>query len=158
MYPDAAALDRAATLIAAAHYPVLLLGLQCRGPAEAEWLRAMAESVPAPVLTTARATGVLPDSHPLVLGILGDGIVEPAVLGRADLIVTFGLDPVELPHAWPYQATVVHLARTSHPGHPFVPAVEVIGGIAEIVEELAPRLRGKTQANWDVALLARLKR
>lgn len=158
MHPDAAVLDRAATLIAAAHYPVLLLGLQCRGPAEAEWLRAMAESVPAPVLTTARATGVLPDSHPLVLGILGDGIVEPAVLGRADLIVTFGLDPVELPRAWSYQVPVIHLGRTPHPGHPFVPAVEVIGGIAEIVEELAPRLRGKTQANWDVALLARLKR
>lgn len=158
MYPDAAVLDRAATLIAGAHYPVLLVGRQCLGVAEAKWLSALAESVPAPVLTTEHAKGVFPDSHPLVLGILGDGVIEPAVLSRADLIVAIGLDPGELPRAWPYRAPVVHLAGTHHPGHPFVPAVEVIGGICEIVAELAPRLRRKTRANWDVTLLDRLKR
>ncbi len=159
MYPDADALDQAAKLIAAAHYPVLLLGVQCRGATEANWLRALAESVPAPVLITDQAKGVLPDSHPLVLGALTDHRIEQAVMGRADLVVAIGLEPTELrPHAWPYRAPVVHLARAPHPGHCFIPAVEVIGEISLIIEELAPRLRQKTQANWDIALVDRLKR
>lgn len=158
-HPDADALDRAAGLIAAAQYPVLLVGLQCRTVEEAQWLRALAESVPAPVLTTYKAKGVFPDSHPLALGVFRGGVTDEAVVRRADLIVAIGLDTVELiPRPWPYSASVIHLARTPHPGHYFVPAVEVLGEIGLIVEELAPRLRRKTQANWDVALVDRLKR
>ncbi len=159
MYPDADALDQAAKLIAAAQYPVLLLGVHCRGATEASWLRALAESVPAPVLTTDQAKGVLPDSHPLVLGVLTGDRIEQAVMGHADLVVAIGLEPMELrPHAWPHRAPVVHLARTPQPGHCFIPVVEVIGEISVIIEELAPRLRRKTQANWDIALVDRLKR
>lgn len=155
--PDADALDRAAQRIAAAYYPVLLVGLQCRAAQEAKWLRALAESIPAPVLTTYKAKGVFPDSHPLALGIFTGG--ESGLLGRADLIVAIGLDTVELvPRAWPYRSPVVHLARTPYTGHDFIPAVEVTGELGLIVEELAPRLRRKTQANWDVALVDRLKR
>jgi acetolactate synthase-1/2/3 large subunit len=159
LYPDAAALDQTAKLMAAAHYPVLLLGLQCQGATEADWLRALAESVPAPVLTTDQAKGVLPDSHPLVLGVLTGGVIDKAVISHADLVVAIGLDPTEfLPHAWPDQTQVIHLARTPYPRHYFAPAAEVIGEIRQIIEELAPRLRRKTQANWDLALVDRLKR
>jgi len=159
LYPDADALDQAAKLIAAAQYPVLLLGLQCRGATEANWLRALAESVPAPVLTTDQAKGVLPESHPLALGVLTGGVIEQAVMGRADLVGAIGLEPPEFfPHPWPCRAPVIHLARSPHPGHYFTPAVEVVGEIWQIIEELAPRLRRKTQANWDIALVDRLKR
>lgn len=157
MYPDAAALDHAAHLIAAARAPVLLLGRQCQG-AEAEWLQALAESVPAPVLTTDSASGALPESHPLALGALADETGR-AVLGRADLIVAIGLDPAErVPRLWPAAARLVLLAEEPPPELECSAAATVRGGIGQILEEMAPRLRGKTQANWDVALLDRLKR
>ena len=158
MYPDANALDQAANLIAAAHYPVLLLGRQCQGSAEAGWLRALAENVPAPVLTTDQAKGVLPDSHPLAFGALGSG-VERALLSRADLVVAIGLDPAErVPRLWPAGTRVALLVEEELPELECSAAAVVRGEICQIVEELAPRLRGKTQANWDVSLLDRLKR
>lgn len=157
MYPDAAALDHAAHLIAAARVPVLLLGRQCQG-AEAEWLRALAESVPAPVLTTDSASGALPESHPLALGAL-TGETGRAVLGRADLIVAIGLDPAErVPRLWPAATRLVLLAEAELPELECSAVAVVNGEISQILEDLAPRLRGKTQANWDVALLDRLKR
>ncbi len=156
-YPDAGALHRAADLLAAAEYPVLVVGLQCR--CATEWLRALAESVPAPVLTTRKAKGVFRDSHPLALGLFPGGDIERAVLARADLLVMAGVDPEELVGAPPLSpAPVAYLGETRLSEHAPPPLVQVIGEIGSILEELAPRLRGRTQANWDVALIDRLKR
>jgi acetolactate synthase-1/2/3 large subunit len=48
------------------------------------------------VLATYKAKGALPDPHPLALGIFTGGALEEPVVGRADLIITFGLDSVEM--------------------------------------------------------------
>ena len=157
--PDPRALDRAAELISAASRPVVIAGLQCRTPHDTEWLRAFAEALPAPVLTTRKAQGALSEAHPLALGIFTGSEQDDAVLGLADLIVTFGLDPDELNSGrWPYAAVVVHLSRTPHSDYPFTLLVEVVGDLSLILEELAPRLRGKTQVNWDMVQIDRLKR
>ncbi len=156
--PDPRALDRAAELIRAASRPAVVVGLQCC-PDDAAWLRAFAEALPAPVLTTSQAKEALSEAHPLALGIFTGSEHDDAVLGRADLIVTFGLDPMELnPRRWPYPALVVCLARTPHSGFPVTPLVEVVGDLALILEELAPRLKGQTQADWDMWELDRLKK
>lgn len=156
--PDPRALDRAAELIRAASHPVVIAGLQCR-PGDSGWLRALAEALPAPVLTTSQAKEALPEAHPLALGILAGGDADDAVLGLADLIVAFGLDPAEVnPRRWPYSALIVCLSRTPQSGLPFTPLVEAVGDLALILEELAPRLRGQTQVNWDMGELDRLKK
>ncbi len=156
--PDSRVLDRAAELIRAASRPVVIAGLQCT-PEDARWLRAFAEAVPAPVLATSKVEEALPETHPLTLGIFTGSERDNPVLGLADLIVTFGLDPTELnPPRWPYPALVVSLVRTPHSGLPFTPLVEVVGDLALILEELAPRLRGQKQADWDMWELDRLKK
>src|SRR5438034_11258051 len=53
--PDPRSLDEAARLLAGASRPVLIAGLQCRSVTDAQWLRALAEALPAPVLLTLRA-------------------------------------------------------------------------------------------------------
>lgn len=157
--PGARELDRAAELIGTASRPVVIAGLECRGVEEAKWLRAMAEALPVPVLTTYKAKGILPDAHPLALGVFTGGVLDEAVVGLADLIITLGLDPVELiPRPWPYAAPVVHLSRVPHAGHYFTPLAEVVGDLALILEELAPRLRKKTRVDWDMAQIDRLKK
>lgn len=165
--PLPAALDRAADLIAAARRPVVVAGLQCR-PADARWLRAFCEALPAPVLTTHKAKGALPDPHPLCLGAFTGGATEEALVRRADLIIAFGLDPVELlPRPWPYAAPVVSLTRGPGGEGEFSapagtgrirPAAEVVGDLGGILDELAPRLLRGTAIDWDVAEVDRLRR
>ena len=146
--PTREALDALADAIARAARPVLVIGLES-GVDDAKWIRALAESVPAPVLTTPKGKGGLPDPHPLALGLIDAG--HPLV-GQADLVVEIGVDAVELtPRMWRAGVPVVRISRS--------PREDAVGGpIALVIEELAPRLRARTHADWDVAALDRLKR
>jgi acetolactate synthase I/II/III large subunit len=141
------ALNALADAIAHAARPVLVAGLEI-GPDDAKWIRALAESLPAPVLTTPKGKGALPDPHPLALGSIG---AANPLLAQADLIVEIGVDDVELiPDVWPASVRHARISRGPRDG-------AVSGAIALIIEELAPRLRGRTGADWDVAALDRLK-
>ena len=52
----------------------------------------MAEAINAPVLTTFKAKGLIPDNHPLACGVLGRSgtPVASSMMGRADVILVFG--------------------------------------------------------------------
>ncbi|KAA3630898.1 MAG: 5-guanidino-2-oxopentanoate decarboxylase, partial [Proteobacteria bacterium] len=88
--PDAAGLDRAAELLGAAAAPVVLAGggaTDACGP-----ISELAERFDAPVVTSIRAKGVIPDSHPLALG---GGIAHPVVhrlVGEADVVLAIGTE------------------------------------------------------------------
>src|SRR5512145_2729633 len=154
--PDPGELDDAAQRLGGASHPVLVLGLECRGGDVAKWLRPLAETLPAPVLVTPRARGVLPDPHPLNLGSVSEG---SALLAQADLVVTVGVDVLEsVPQTWPAAAPVLHLGATASARADWMPAAELVGDIALMIEELAPRLRGQGRADWDIAELDRLRR
>jgi acetolactate synthase-1/2/3 large subunit len=131
-------LDAAAAAIRDAARPVVVAGRGCRADA-APWLRAFAESTPAPVLVTAQGKGALADPHPLALGML-----EPShpLLARADLIVALGVTGEVEAGAWPTGARLL----------------EVVGNPAIFLAEMAERLRGDRRADWDVAELDRIKR
>jgi acetolactate synthase I/II/III large subunit len=157
--PDPAALASAADLIRQADRPLIIAGLGCRAREDSKWLRAFAEALPAPVLTTPKAKGAIPEPHPLSLGIFSNRAFEASFVRRADLIIGVGLAPAEFePGPWRPPAPVAHLSRVPHAGEVFQAAVEVIGEPASIFEELAPRLRGKARADWDVFELDRVKR
>lgn len=133
-----ATLGAAAGAIRDAARPIVVAGRGCRADA-APWLRAFAESTPAPVLVTAQGKGALADPHPLALGML-----EPdhPLLARADLIVALGVAGEITASAWPAGARLL----------------EVAGEPAVFLAEMAERLRGDRRADWDVAELARMKR
>ncbi|HEV8472919.1 MAG TPA: thiamine pyrophosphate-dependent enzyme [Methylomirabilota bacterium] len=148
--PAPEALDALADAIARATRPLIVAGLET-GPDDAPWLRALAEALPAPVLTTPKGKGALPDPHPLALGLLA---ADHPALRQADLLVAFGLDPVEVsPDAWPPAIPAARVGRA--PGDA---PLSVTGDVALVIEELAPRLRDRARADWDVAALDRIKR
>jgi acetolactate synthase-1/2/3 large subunit len=152
--PEPETLDRAAELIARSQRPLIVAGRGARGPETVAWLRAFAEARPAPVLVTPKARGVMPDPHPLTLGTIGAGAAD--VLSRADLLVSIGVDPIELRGLdWP-RLPILRLARAA--ADDGAPALDVTGDPALTLEELAPRLRDAPRADWDVAELDRLKR
>ncbi len=164
---DGELVERAAAMIRAARRPLVIAGLGCRA-ADAKWLRAFAEALPTPVLTTYKAKGAIPDPHPLALGIFTGGALEEPLVRRADLIIAFGLDTVELiPRPWAYTAPVLSLTRCpaaeprlQAPGGSayFTPALEVVGEPGSILEDLAGRLLGRARADWDVAEVDRIRR
>lgn len=88
--PDAAALAAAAGLIRDARRPVLIVGHGARG-AEDQVL-ALAERLGAPVLTTFKAKGLVPDTHPLGAGVLGRSGTPVAswLMNESDLLIVVG--------------------------------------------------------------------
>jgi thiamine pyrophosphate-dependent acetolactate synthase large subunit-like protein len=53
---------------------------------------------------------------------------------------------------------VLHVARSGGGDPAYTPAVHVAGAVAHVLEELAPRVRSRSRADWDVAELDRAKR
>ncbi|MFL6173163.1 MAG: thiamine pyrophosphate-binding protein [Marmoricola sp.] len=88
--PAASDIEDAAQLVNAARRPVFVVGQGARG-ASAELL-ALAERLHAPVLTTFRAKGLVPDDHPLGAGVLGRSGTPVAswLMNEADLLVVVG--------------------------------------------------------------------
>jgi acetolactate synthase-1/2/3 large subunit len=70
---DSDVLDRAAAALRAARHPVLLVGSGARQPESERLLLALAERCQLPVITSPKAKGIIPESHPLALGVFGYG-------------------------------------------------------------------------------------
>lgn len=142
--------DAARTLLDSALKPVIIAGLQARTPAAAEAARALARHLACPVATTYKAKGVFPDDDPRYCGLFTGGSMEAPWLHDADLIIMYGLDPVELiASPWPYQAPVVELATAEVRPHYTVPAASLFGPL----EAIASALDGAGRpTNWQAAV------
>ena len=69
-----------------------------------------------------RSQGILPDDHPLRVGLFTGGAAEAPTVAQADLIVLAGLDPVELIlQPWAYAAPVLDLGQVRHDPHYVAP-------------------------------------
>lgn len=82
----------AARLIQKAHRPVLYVGGGVARADAAEELKAMAELINAPVVTTLTARGTFPDSHPQHMGMPGmhGSVSAVSALQMSDLLITLG--------------------------------------------------------------------
>ncbi|NKC29413.1 thiamine pyrophosphate-binding protein [Falsiroseomonas selenitidurans] len=149
----AAPFGDAAALLAAAHHPVILAGVEAAEPAAAAALRALAEALGCPVLVTYKAKGVMPDAHALYAGIFTGGTLEAACVGEADLILQVGLDPVELIlQPWRYRAPILDLALRPHPVRYAEPQAALHGALADSIAALLPHAR---HSDWQAAAIAR---
>ena len=149
-------LDAAIDAIGRAHRPVLVCGLGLEPEAPYPELLALAEALQAPVITTPKAKGALPEAHPLSAGVIGLTQTDPAyaVLQEADCVLAVGFDPVELVRPWGHPGPLLWIAPWEN-ADPALPAA------AEIVGELAPALirlaesRPAAEAGWGQARVAR---
>ena len=89
--PDDSAFRQAAAAVNQAKKPVIIAGWGAREVPEV--VLAIAERIQAPVLTTFRAKGIIPDEHPWLLGILGNvgSSHARAVARESDLLIAFGV-------------------------------------------------------------------
>ncbi len=144
MAVDQAEIDAARALLARSARPVLLIGLQAKGAAAAA--RRLAADLACPVLSTWKAKGVIADDDPRFVGLFTGGALEAECVGRADLIIQFGLDPVELiPQHWRYRAPVIELAEVRTEPRYVEPAASVIGPL----EKIAGQMLGVARRGWS---------
>jgi pyruvate oxidase len=88
--PPAAAVEDALALVGRAKRPVIVVGHGARF--DMDGVRAFAETLGAPVLTTFKAKGLISDHHPLGAGVLGRSGTPVAswLMNESDLLVVFG--------------------------------------------------------------------
>ncbi len=101
---DAVALGHIVSQLQGSQRPVFIVGLEAADDSTAEMLYAVVDRQKIPVLTTYKAKGVLPESHPLSLGALGLSPRFDQIAGdylrSSDLVLALGVDPVELRSDW----------------------------------------------------------
>ena len=152
MVPDDATLARARGWLAAAGRPVMVVGLDAVNEGAARTVREVAERLSIPVITSYKAKGIIPETHPLSLGGAGlsplaDGILVPFVQ-QADLILCVGYDPIEMRPGWreiwdPAAVNVIDI--TAEPNHQYMhqATMNVVGpcapSLAAIAEGVTPR-------------------
>jgi 5-guanidino-2-oxopentanoate decarboxylase len=86
--PDAASVEAAVELLRQARRPAILVGGGAIAAGEA--VRALAERLDAPVVTTIAGKGIIPDSHPLSLGAGLQRAASRIYLAESDLVLVVG--------------------------------------------------------------------
>lgn len=149
--PDASGLEAIEAAIEGATRPAVIAGLQVsrRGDGTERAFQAFVEKLGVPVFASLASKGVLPENHPLAAGTFRGVASERALLGRADLLVLIGFDPVEIftPGIWLYDAPVVTIDEAPLTEGPYQPAVEVIANLETALTALTGAI--STHSGWN---------
>jgi pyruvate oxidase len=147
--PDEEAMARAVRLVSAARRPVIVVGHGARGARDE--VVALAEQLGAPVLTTFKAKGLVPDTHPLGAGVLGRSGTPVAswLMNEADLLLVVGASFSNHTGIAPWQ-TIVQVDDTPTAiGRFDAVAADLLGDAALVVSALAAGVRTAGAAAED---------
>lgn len=163
--PVAAGLDRAAEILGRAKRPLVIAGLDVVNEGSAADLDRLLTRWRAPLLTTYKAKGVLPEADRRVIGGVGlspraDAAIRPLLEG-ADAILLAGYDPIEMRQGWrqpwPLSTPVVDLVAAEvhhgmhastivaegHVGTSLRRLAELLPGLADWPDDVPDRVRGR---------------
>ena len=102
--PSDPAIQTLAKRLSKAERPLILAGFEAARSNAGSSILHLAEAIGAPVLTTYKGKGVVPETHPLSLGGAGlSPLADAVMLGlirRSDLILMIGYDPIEMRVGW----------------------------------------------------------
>ncbi|MEM8581070.1 MAG: thiamine pyrophosphate-binding protein [Pseudomonadota bacterium] len=159
MVPAAPSLEAARAALRDAKRPLIVAGLDALSNEGARAVASAAEALGAPVVTTYKAKGLLPEDHPLALGGAGlspkaDAILLPLVQ-QADVILALGYDPIEMRIGWqtPWDpARQVVIDVTAAPNHHYMhqATYNFVGDVAETAAALLPDRIADVWVNGEV--------
>jgi len=155
--PPPQTLQAIVDIIAKARRPLIAVGLTAARLGLGLSLVQLLESIPAPVVLTPMAKGLLPEMHPCYAGVLfhacSDRLTD--ITRQADLVIGLGYDPVEFDYeAWLPPVPLIHIdsAPVDLPP-PYDMAAMCVGDLPaamDVLSTLAPR-----KTLWDFEELAR---
>lgn len=116
---DDPAIEHVSAILSAAERPLIIAGFEAVRARAGSDLLHLAERLNAPVMTTYKAKGIVPESHDLALGGAGlspaaDEILQGAVR-QADVLLFVGYDPIEMRLGWlglGQGQTIIDISRT----------------------------------------------
>ena len=146
--PVAGGLDHAVEILARARRPLVIAGLDVVNEGSAADLDRLLARWKAPLLTTYKAKGVLPETDQRVIGGVGlspraDAAIGPLLAG-ADAILLAGYDPIEMRQGWrqpwPASTPVVDLVASDVQHGMHASTVLAEGHVGTALRRLAERL------------------
>jgi acetolactate synthase-1/2/3 large subunit len=152
----AEAIRTAKETIQKAKQPVLVAGIGAKRGGVQSALTALAEELNTPVMVTLKGRGVFDETHPLYggvfLGAFAKGTFEDTIIGKSDLLVLVGVDPIEfLPKPWGSNLPIVHIDFQANLDAAYPANLEIVGDIKGILVALSAT--GTYQSEWDPAYL-----
>ncbi|MFT8394934.1 acetolactate synthase AlsS [Propionibacterium sp.] len=158
---SAESVEEALTLIAEAHFPVILAGARSGEDRTVEAFHDLLRATGLPVVETFQAAGLVSrELEANYLGRVGFARNQPGdvLLDRADLVISVGYDFVEYgPEEWNVckSRPIIHLDEIAADyDNDYRPAVELVGNIATTLRILAGRIGRislSEQAQQDIA-------
>lgn len=148
-------LKAAVALLAGARRPLVLAGLDLVNENAAASLVRFLDRTGAPLLTTYKAKGLLPEDNARVVGGVGlspkaDALIRP-LIEAADLIVLAGYDPIEMRQGWrnpwPADKPVIDIVAQALPHGMHGATLTLEGHVGTILDRLTERLSPMTV--WD---------
>ncbi|MCM3761128.1 thiamine pyrophosphate-binding protein [Alkalihalobacillus oceani] len=143
VFPAKESVQQAVDAIRQAKKPVIIAGLGINFGTGRQFslLEAFASQHHIPVFKTAKAKGAVSDDHPLSLGLFMGGKLEAPIMENCDLIITVGLDPVELlPKKWTYPQRIVSISTTANLEEVYHADIEVAGNLENGLRSIHERL------------------
>ncbi|WP_371229588.1 thiamine pyrophosphate-binding protein [Roseovarius sp. 2305UL8-3] len=154
--PDRDALKVPLEMIRNARKPIILVGLGVFWDKASDEMVKLAETLGAPVLTTSKCKGAIPEDHALRAGCIIGGLIERELISQSDLVITLGVDCVELqPKSWPYGIPLLSIVNTPTLEALIPATLEVVGDIKLITQSLTEFSDGGS--NWGEKAAAKFR-
>ncbi|MSQ06437.1 MAG: hypothetical protein EXR54_04160 [Dehalococcoidia bacterium] len=145
--PDPEDVAAAVQLLLKARNPLIYAGEGVIYAGASAELKALAEMVNAPVITTLKAKGAFPENHPLFVGVRGDHVSD--YLANSDLILAVGssLSPGRFSHGIPgaVNKTIIHcVVDELHVNKVYPTAQAIIGDARYTLQALTKEVSANT--------------
>lgn len=150
--PDFKAVKKSAEIILESERPVIVAGGGAYMSNSSKEIRELSEGLGIPVLTTPSGRGIIPEDHPLSLGLVGlyRTRVGKRVYQEADLIISLGSRNEEFQTAaWDYYPEGAKLIQvdieSSELGRNWAPDVPIMADVKQFLKDLMIVLEEKTR-------------
>jgi acetolactate synthase-1/2/3 large subunit len=157
-------LERARGWIGGAKRPVIIAGVDAMNDGSGAGILAVAEQIGAPIITSYKAKGIVPETHDLCLGGAGlsplaDKTLLP-IIEAADLIICAGYDPIEMRTGWreiwdPAQVNVIDISAVPNHHYMHQATINVVGHTGATLALMAEGVDGADA--WANGAIARAK-
>ena len=145
-------IDSIITAIESANFPLIIGGPLVYRNNSIKSFVALAEHLQCAAMVTSKARGIIPENHPLFMGIVSgvydQSTFEGQAISKADLIISIGLDRMELLSPWEHTQPHIIIDTMKNPHEPIgTPKYEIYGDLDEILTKLKSTL--KKRITWD---------
>lgn len=156
-------IEKAAEIISAAQYPVILAGSSAVRSNAGEALTLFAEKLKIPVVHTMMAKGIIPFDSKYSLWTIGipEADYGNKILAKSDLVIAVGYDIVEYaPSQWnnDRHRKIIHIdTRPAHINKLFQPTIEVVGDISDSLRRILEKAGRNTEPEFALEVRRKME-